>query len=121
MMVAPKGDDLEEYKGDIHALSTIAYEGLECLRKLGSNSLSLFKLIRTEVYYSYLCARRDKEVKELTNELNKIIFDKGGDKIKLCPEDGMSVRESLIALINIKPLLDVLLLILRKSRGGFSA
>ncbi len=121
MMVAPKGDELEEYKGDIHALSTIAYEGLECLRKLDSNSLSLFKLIRTEVYYSYLCARRDKEVKELTNELNKIIFGKGGDKIRLCLEDGMSVRESLIALINIKPLLDVLLLILRKSRGGFSA
>jgi hypothetical protein len=118
--VVSSGDELKEYKGDIHTLSRIAYEGLECLRKLGSNSLSLFKLIRTEVYYSYLCARRDEEVGKLTNELNRMVGG-GGDRIRLCPGDGMSVREGLIALINNKPLLDILLLILRKGRGGSPA
>jgi hypothetical protein len=110
-----KLDKLKDYKSDIHALSMIANEGLECLRKLSPNSLSLFKLIRTEVHYSYLCARRGEKVKDLTNGLNEIIFGKGGDRIRLCPGDETSVREGLITLINIKPLLDVLLLIFRKS------
>ncbi len=115
--VISRGDELKEYKGDIDTLSRIAYEGLDCLRKLGSSPPSLFKLVRTEVYYSYLCARRDKEVGELTNKLNRMVGG-GGDRIRLCPGDGMSVREGLIALINIKPLLDTLLLVLRKGRGG---
>jgi len=89
---------LAAYKGDIYRLSSIADETLRAFDKFSESSKALLDLVRIGNMLSNYCARRSLE--ELSS-------------IKICPNQGGSIRESLVRIANAKPLLDLLYLALR--------
>ncbi len=95
------------YKGDIHMLSSIADETLRAFEKFSEGSKALLDLVKIGNMLSYYCARRLKDLEDLEKLLEKLL------RIKICPGQGNSMRESLMRIANAKPLLDLLYLALR--------
>lgn len=96
-------EDLRVYKGDIHMLSYISDEALKIFKRVSEGGDALLDLVKIGNMLSYYCARRRDDL----GNLEKLL------RIRVCPDQGSSIREALMRIANAKPLLDLLYLALR--------
>jgi CRISPR/Cas system CSM-associated protein Csm2 small subunit len=115
---------LEKFKRELYVLSSIAHEFGELLSKYemyraGSMGAEEYraKLLPLEILYAYTWSRRGDDLKELKKLFESIDSDL---KILEYPEDIVgkgNVEEALRLLLGAKPVIDLVILALRRSEA----
>ncbi len=115
---------LEKFKRELYVLSSIAHEFGELLSKYemyraGSMGVEEYraKLLPLEILYAYTWSRRGDDLKELKKLFESIDSDL---KILEYPEDIVgkgNVEEALRLLLGAKPVIDLVILALRRSEA----
>jgi CRISPR-associated protein Csm1 len=120
--VANLKDELEEVKRELYILSAIAHEYEEALdiyelAKAGKVEMEEFRarVLPIEILYAYTWSRRDKELTKVKGLFENLANSK--PMILQYPEEvveGRSVEEALRLLLAAKPILDLVILALRR-------
>lgn len=105
----------EELKQDLYILLNIGAEVQKFIETYGEFNRSLHDIVRLELAYAYIWTRRSdglKKVKELLNGLDKEL----GSTILVFPDEttDKGIREALRRLLSVKPLLDYIVLAIRR-------
>jgi len=105
---------LEEYKRELYILTTIAHE----FGKAVEAQMRLDVVLPIEILYAYAWSRRKYELNDLKKLLEEEVDDENkGLKLLAYPDDIVgksSVEEALRILLASKPILDLVLLALRR-------
>lgn len=110
--------EFEEYKHDLYMLLTIGAELQELIERGGYKGLDqapLQELLRLEIAYAYIWGRRGEALREVRDKLNKV-SQHLGDTLIIFPDETRvkGVREALRLLLALKPMIDYLMLALRR-------
>ena len=112
-----KIEDFKEKKTELHILLNIAAEVQKLVEKRRGIQAPLNELLRLEIAYAYIWARRGEELEKL-RRLLRVDDRELGKTIPAFPDETRekgSIREALRSLLAAKPVLDYLLLAVRLS------
>jgi len=110
-----KMEGFREKKTELHILLNIAAEVQKLVEKRGGLKAPLNELLRLEIAYAYIWARRGEELKKL-RKLLRVDDVELGKTIPAFPDETRekgSLKEALRSLLAAKPVLDYILLATR--------